>query len=1085
MPPRKSRCRSAAAVSSNADANRLSLTRNLWLDFDHGGFTAVDHLDGTMRRDWRLDMQAPFQLASARQDGDQLLVTAGEQGRAGVELRLPQLNLTTVARKESGGGAMPATGWNGRFDRVVGTLHLPTGHRLLAAVGADAAPASWWEQWGLWNVFGVLIVVVFVYWTAGLIPAAIAALGLVLTYQEAPAYIWLWGNLLAALAVARAAPEGRFQKFARAWRTLSFTALGLALLPFLVMQYRYALYPQLSPQQYVVNYSDSSLDQVGATYGRGFFDMFRRSDQPMPASAPAPAPPPPEAHFEARERMHAPQGIAADAASPVADDLARSEEEVVVSGSKMSVLNSAQVVPRYAAGTVLQAGPGVPAWRYNSYNYFWTGPVEAADTVRFIYVGPVVMFFWRIIGVLAVTVLFLWLARLSFGGTWRLPAMPRAMGGAAASALLLVVAFAGVTPAKAQAPTNMAPNNPGDGLLNELKSRLTAPPRCAPRCVEITAANVTVDGERLEVVLQVSALANIAVAMPHASDRWQLDQVTVDARASVAIARNRDASLWVPLTPGAHSVRLSGRLAAAESVQLAFPQPPRVIDVRASGWTVSGVNENRLVAGLLELSRVRSEQRAGATLEAGSEFPGFVRVERVFNLDLDWTIDTEVQRIAPQRAALSVEIPLVKGESVLTPGVEVRNGEAALVGLTTGQSSTRWHSGLSRAESLDLSMPADVQRTEVWSFLVNPQWSVAFEGFAPVLPENVDGSVWVFRYMPRPGEKLVLKVTRPKPVSGTTLAIDSVKQSIDVGKRSSSTALRFSARSTQGGRHVIKLPPDARVTSVLFDAQPQQLRPEKGELPLSLMPGSHNVEVHWERSQDVGVRTHPPVVDLQSPASNVQFEISLPESRWPLFVSGPGIGPAVLYWGELAVFIGIAWLLGRWPRSPLRFSEWLLLGLGLSTQSWWVFTITALWLIAMKWREGWVAAEVSRRSFNAVQVLLALFTLFAITTLVFSGIRNGLLAAPDMGIADLNYGGGAMWWFLDQTEGVIETPTIISAPMWVYRALFFAWASWMAFALVRWLRWAFNAWKTNGLWRGGSPLFPAKGVSPPSEGLIE
>ena len=54
----------------------------------------------------------------------------------------------------------------------------------------------------------------------------------------------------------------------------------------------------------------------------------------------------------------------------------------------MSGLNSAQVVQRYAAGTVLQAGPGIPAWRYNSYNYFWSGPVESADTVRFIYVGP-------------------------------------------------------------------------------------------------------------------------------------------------------------------------------------------------------------------------------------------------------------------------------------------------------------------------------------------------------------------------------------------------------------------------------------------------------------------------------------------------------------------------------------------------------------------------------------------------------------------------------------------------------------------------------------------------------------------------
>jgi hypothetical protein len=37
--------------------------------------------------------------------------------------------------------------------------------------------------------------------------------------------------------------------------------------------------------------------------------------------------------------------------------------------------------------------------------------------------------------------------------------------------------------------------------------------------------------------------------------------------------------------------------------------------------------------------------------------------------------------------------------------------------------------------------------------------------------------------------------------------------------------------------------------------------------------------------------------------------------------------------------------------------------------------------------------------------------------------------------------------------------------MWVYRTLFFAWASWMAFALVRWLRWAFNAWKIGALWR--------------------
>jgi hypothetical protein len=830
---------------ANADDNRLTMNRTLWLDFDHGGFTAVDNIQGVMRRDWRLDMLAPFALQSARQNGDQLLVTEGAAGRAGIELRQPQLNLTTIARKESGAGAMPATGWEGRFDKVSGVLNLPPGHRLLVALGADAAPYSWWERWGLWNVFGVLLIVGFVYWTAGSVPAAIAALALVLTYQEAPEYIWLWGNLLAALSIARAAPAGRFQKFARVYRTLSFVALGAALLPFLWMQVRFALYPQLAPS-------------VGA-YGTQYETQ--------------PAAPPPMAQMA----MEAPP-ISADAAAAPAEEVVDTLSAADVgalpdqdlSGSLerrprvnlragKAGLNAAQVVQRYAAGTVLQAGPGIPTWRYNSYNYSWSGPVEAADTVRFIYVGPVLLFFWRLIGVIALTVLFAWLALLSFGSKFSLPGKPK---GASASALLpallapvLLLLLSGTGTARA---AETEPENPGNDLLAELKTRLTAAPACAPHCADIAAARVRVAGGRLEVELEVSALANVAVAMPHASDRWQLDEVSVDSRGSLAMARENDATLWVPLTPGAHTVRLTGALAAAESIQLAFPQAPRVIEVSAQGWTVSGVNEGRLVSGSLELARERSTQAGSAALEAGAEFPAFVRVDRVFNLDLDWTLDTVVTRIAPQRAALSVEVPLVKGESVLTEGVKVRNNEAAIVGLSSGESQTQWHSGLARAETLEVSLPADAARTEVWSFVVNPQWNVVFEGFAPVLPDDVNAPSWEFRFMPRPGEKLALKITRPKGVKGTTLAIDSVSQVTTVGKRSSTTTLTFGYRSTQGGRHVIKLPGSG--TSELGEFR----RP-----PTAIAAGERRVaavtHARWAQTGDRlgGIarreRTHPPV----------------------------------------------------------------------------------------------------------------------------------------------------------------------------------------------------------------------------------
>jgi len=1059
---------------ANADDNRLSLTRNLWLDFDHGGFTAVDAITGTLRRDWRLNMQGPFALASARQADDQLLVTEGVAGASGVELRQPRLVLNTIARKTAG-SAMPATGWDQRFDRVAGKLHLPPGHRLIAALGADGAPDSWWEQWALWNVFGVMLIVAFVYWAAGRMPAAIAAVALLLTYQEAPEHLWMWGNLLAALALARAVTAGKLGLLARAYRTVSFAILGLALLPFLIAQFRYALYPQLAPRILATDYSHmGSESPVENPYGLEALWVESPSliDLLLPSRSRV-SEPAYDAAIQAEivEEVAIPTQAMAEAAfaspGPPSPEMSMGRPPVQVLPDlripKPQSLNAAQVIQRYAAGTVLQAGPGIPNWRYNSYGYFWDGPVEITDTVRFIYVGPTVMFFWRLIGAAALVVLFLWLAVLSFGGTGLAPGALRfTFGNAARVAPLLLVACGVALPGRAQAAGADLPE-PNASLLAELKTRLTAAPACTPDCATISAARVAVDGNQLEVILQVSALACVAVPMPHASDRWQLDEVSVDGRSSLALGREQDASLWLPLTPGAHTVRLAGRLAAAESIQLAFPEPPRSIDVRASGWTVSGVNESRLVAGSLELARERGGG-AGTALEAGSEFPTFVHVERTFNLDLDWTLLTEVTRIAPERAPVSLQIPLVNGESVLTPGVEVKD-DLALVGLAAGELNTGWRSGLSRSETLELGLPANAARSEIWNFVVNPQWNVAFEGFPPILPDNVSAPMWVFRFVPRPGEKLALKITRPRAKSGTTLAIDHVLQEVTVGERSTRTRLTAVVRSTQGGRHVIRLPEDARVTGVMFDQRPQQLRPEKGELPLSLTPGKHSIVVTWERMEAASWRTQPPQLDLGTPASNIQYALRLPDSRWALAAWGPGIGPAVLYWAELALFIVIAWLLGRWSHSPLSFTEWLLLGLGLSTQSWVVFTLTAIWLLLVRWRESWQPGPDMVFRFNVVQVLLALFTLYVVTILLFSGVRDGLLESPDMGILDQRFGNGRLWWFADHTTGVVASPTVISAPMGLYRVLFFSWAGWLAFALVRWLRRAFNAWRSNGLWR--------------------
>jgi hypothetical protein len=196
----------------------------------------------------------------------------------------------------------------------------------------------------------------------------------------------------------------------------------------------------------------------------------------------------------------------------------------------------------------------------------------------------------------------------------------------------------------------------------------------------------------------------------------------------------------------------------------------------------------------------------------------------------------------------------------------------------------------------------------------------------------------------------------------------------------------------------------------------------------------------------------------------VSTVITLPQSRWILFAAGGGVGPAILYWAELAVFVVLALLLGRIRRTPLATHEWLLVGLGLSTFSWSVLLLFAAWAFALEWRKGW-KAEVMPWVFNAVQVGLALLTVSALGSLV-SAIPNGLLGTPDMRIDGAGSSAESLAWFHDRIAGTLPQPVVISVSIWFYKAAMLAWALWLSFALVRWVRWAWDAFTTQRLWYG-------------------
>jgi hypothetical protein len=1002
------------------EINHLNLHRDLYLDFSHRGFTVVDNIHGQMRTDWRLDMRQPFTLAHARLGFDDLLVTKGAGEATGVELRSPTVNLSTLARVDTYGGKLPATGWNERFDQVTGTLTLPPGHRLLAALGADQAPGAWLEQWSLMDIFLVLLASAVAFRLFGVGYATVAFLGIALVHQENEVLVWLLLFALLTLILFRQVPAGRFKTPAR-W--LNYAALAMLLIqmvPFAVEQARFALYPQLADRGWTGVIAPVEIAQLAT--------VAKQPRTPRTASFSAAAPQLQEVVVEN------PYGLAARVSGPL-DMFDRKE--------------------RYAPDAMVQAGPGIPQWHYVRYDYGWTGPVDAAQTVRFVVLSPGLVALWRVLGVSFFIAIFWGMTR----GDSDIRAMGRRL--LTTRALIMPLAVTALI-SVAFVSNSRAAQTPDESLLEELQHRLTQPSPCVPNCAEIMSAHVAIETAAFEISLDVAALADVAVALPTMGQRSDPSSISVDGNAISGAYRDANQQLWLALKPGVHSVKIMGRLPSADAVALLFPQVPRAIAVTAQGWDAAGTAGGKLLGNTLQLTRRQSAAHEG-TASPADRFSPFVRVIREFKLALDWSVQTRVERIAPERGGFTLEIPLLAGESVLTSGIDTSGGTRVAASFDTNAREFKWESALSPVAEFELQAPKDKPWSEVWTFRVSPMWRVAFNGTPAVLPESVQPDNWTYEYYPRAGEHLKVSVSRPAAVAGNTLAIDKVDQEIRVGTRSSDSTLAFTYRSTQGNQHAIGLPPGSRLTAVSVDGKPVPLRAENGQLQLALVPGAHQVRVSWQSDEADALIIRSPLIDLQVASSNVTTTLQVGQ-RWILFAGGRGVGPAILYWGELVFFTLLAVVLGRSRNTPLPTHEWLLLGLGLSTFSWSVMLLVIIWMIAIRWREGLNIQMFTPRTFKLLQATLVALSLMAVLGLIMA-IPYGLLASPDMRIAGAGQYFGNLSWFTDQSANQLPSAWVLSVSLWWYKAAMLAWALWLAFALTRWLPFAWRSLNVGSFWR--------------------
>ena len=991
--------------------DRLSLTRGLWLDFDGGGLTAVDDFgSGTLQQTPRLDVIEPWQLLHAAQSGDALPV-GRHDGAVGIEVRQDDGPITASLRLAPSRGAFPAAGWNLPLDAIDATLHLPAGYRLIGAPGVDRSPDSWVAGWSLFDLFAVALIALLAGRLLGWPMALLTAGYLVLAHDEGAAPRWTLLLSLGLLLCARALPAARLGTLVRRSAGVMLALAVLCALPFAASELRLTLYPQLE--------------------GTSMVDQLIRGDA-YDMAVPPPAPPTPSPSLEAVS--------ARDMAESVKVKVAAEPAQVDIRGSGATA--PATALP---SSVPVQAGPGIPSWEFgNDYRLQWSGPVTTTQTARLV-IAPAWLV--RVLRVVMLVLLATLLARLlrEMTGTAR---RPRWRAGAAAAVLLLVLA---PMPAVAQ-------ELPTPELLQQLRERLLEAPRCAPDCATVARADARVDGRELHLDLVVHVAATTSVPVPHATEGADLRDVAVDGRPASDLLGDGNAGVLLRLDRGVHVATLRYAI-RDDHVAVGFPLPPQRIQAVAPGWTLQGIDGNRLAGDSLGLHRQPVASGDAAEAPSTQVFAPYVRVRRAIHFGPDWSVRSIVERIAPESEGFSVRVPLLPGEHVSSDRVRVHDGIAE-IGFRSGESVVSWSSVLDRGETLDLIAPSLAERVEEWSLTSAPQWHIEASG-VPAVAGGGTGR----RFQPLPGETLHVIPSQPEAVAGGDVAFDAVVFTSGVGARAVQGTLLLTARSTRGGNQVITLPATAELVSATRDGKVLPLSLGEGKLGLPLLPGSQRIELSFSTPDGIGTMSRTAALSLGAPAANIRINLDLPQDRWVWWTTGPMHGPAVLYWGQLLLLVVVAWLLARFAPTPLRFRHWLLLGLGFSAFNWGAFALVAAWLILFGVRERRPpSAQLDGGAFNLLQIGLAMLTLLALVALV-AAVPQGLLGLPDMHVTGMGSNAWHLVWFADRALDALPSATVFSLPLWAYKVAMLAWALWLANALIGWLRWAFAAWSTGGYWR--------------------
>ncbi len=400
----------------------------------------------------------------------------------------------------------------------------------------------------------------------------------------------------------------------------------------------------------------------------------------------------------------------------------------------------------------------------------------------------------------------------------------------------------------------------------------------------------------------------------------------------------------------------------------------------------------------------------------------------------------------------------MEGERILSPGRTIKDGHIELR-LSAQQTRTQWKSELSQSDLITLTAEETPLWVEQWIVNPSPVWHVSLSGLSPIYQEGATNLIPTWN--PWPGESASLAITQPKAIQGETMTVRDVLQSTTVGDQHRTTTLTLNLETSIGQEFPITLPSTAQVTSLTLNHTDTAVRREGDLVIIALRPGEQRIELVWKNNVGSSFYTESDLVELPIQAANVTTKIHYENrERFPLWFTGPLIGPVIFLWPLVILSIVAAFILARRQALPLKTYEWVILLLGL-TQGHIIATgFILIWFFWIACKPHVRIQNLPSLLYNGNQVIIAAGA--CIVVLIFLYILySSLQGLP----GQHGYDNELKWYQAVGDSSILPSTGFYSIPMWGYRGLMLFWAIWLTFASLRWLKWGWSLLQQGQLLR--------------------